>query len=227
MRVPSRLLRPDEFALLHCREHGHVVILPIATAMFFAAIAGAVIAAFEQQHVGWILAAALLAWFVISGPRLLRWWTTKFLVTTQRLMVRRGWRGSNSVITEWSDVDDVWVDQSWLQRRGGWGTVHVDLHDGDLHDGHPQGVELDDLRDGTPHSGDEDLPPPTMALTGISNPEDFRSRCVIAMELTDLVSDGAGHQACLALLDDLVERGHLHPDELNGMRATVRTFVAD
>ncbi|MEX0592241.1 MAG: PH domain-containing protein [Nitriliruptoraceae bacterium] len=246
MRVPSRLLRDREMVLLQQRAHGHLVVIPVIWAMLAAAAAGAALAALGTQRLGWILGAAGLGWFILAGPRLLRWWTTRYVVTTGRLIVRRGWFAGIAAEVDWLDVSDVWIDQTLLQRWGGWATVHVDLFDGhddvdgetvdrDVHHGTKRGNDTwserragrsrpDNIGDG---DDVDEVPDSALALTDVGSPEAFRSRCVVAMEVADAISEGADTSGCYDILDDLADRGHVDSAELAWLRRVVASLAAN
>lgn len=135
------------------------------------------------------------------------------IITTRRLIVRRGWFGSASTDVVWPDVDDVWTDQGWWQRNMGWGTVHIDLHAPEDH--HPDPDHDPDHRDVV-----------SLALVSVAAPDDFRSRCVVAMEIADLVREGGDRNDLMALIDDLGDRGHLTDHDQQQLRAMAAAIIA-
>jgi len=214
VRVPPRLLRDKEVVLLQQRTHGHLLVIPVIWAMLTAAAAGAGLAALGTEQFGWIISAAALGWFILAGPRVLRWWTTRYVVTTDRLIIRRGWFAGIAAEVDWPDVGDVWIDQTLLQRWGGWATVHLDLFDGSDHEDSDDGDEVDEV------------PDKALALTDVGSPESFRSRCVVAMEVADAISEGADATACYDVLADLADRGHIARAEMAWLRRVVASVAA-
>ena len=95
MAYPEALLGEDERVIVHNHPHWKKLVLPVVALLVVVGI-GSYLAALVDGTVwsspAWIaiavVAAVLLLWWVVAP--LVRWKTTHFVVTTQRLMVRRG-----------------------------------------------------------------------------------------------------------------------------------------
>jgi membrane protein YdbS with pleckstrin-like domain len=131
---PARnLLHEDEELLAEARPHPIVVVGPVL--LLLLALAAAVTVAIRYPHapvaVAWVLAAmvALPALWVLA--RLLRWRSVRFLVTTSRLLYRRGIIGRDVVQLRFQRVVEVHLIQSVGGRLIGCGRLVFEVAGGE------------------------------------------------------------------------------------------------
>ncbi|MGH9244356.1 MAG: PH domain-containing protein [Acidimicrobiales bacterium] len=132
MAFPRKLLNEGEEAVLDLRPHWWFMAEP-AAALLGALILGGAAWAFlgDRDGVGWdvlqILAAVLivvcLLWFV---GRYLKWATTNFVVTTDRLIFRSGVLAKRGIEIPLERVNTVFFNQSVFERMIGAGDVSVE-----------------------------------------------------------------------------------------------------
>ncbi len=143
--MPRRLLRPDEDILVDIRPHWLAVVGPLVTAIVVVGVAVSLEVSFPRSGstVHWIegIAAAVpVAWLV---ARLLRWWATELVVTTDRILVRHHLGAERVEQVALVEVDRVEVDRHLLGRLAGSGTLVVVVADVD---GERAGLVVDDVR---------------------------------------------------------------------------------
>lgn len=121
-----RNLAPGETVLLEVRPHWWYLAGPVA--LLAATIAGA-IAALVEHVPGWadwpILGVLLLAALWLVG-RYLRWVTTRLVVTSSRIIDRRGVLGRAAREVPLSAVSDIGYHQSIFERVIGAGDVLIE-----------------------------------------------------------------------------------------------------
>ncbi|MGH9104971.1 MAG: PH domain-containing protein, partial [Acidimicrobiales bacterium] len=116
MAFPERLLNPGEDVVVYARPHWKYLSPPFFLAL--AAVAGS-IAALVAQVPRWsevaVGAVLVLCLFWLAG-RYLRWVTTAFVVTTGRLVLRRGVlrRSSREILID--RLTDITCSQSLVDR---------------------------------------------------------------------------------------------------------------
>lgn len=90
MAYPARLLSPDEEIITQFRPHWHALLIPIVTGLV--AIAAIVVAVlFTETMVTWILVVGIVAvWVLASARAMANWWTTQYVLTTERVVHRAG-----------------------------------------------------------------------------------------------------------------------------------------
>ena len=190
MRYPRRLLGQDEEVLAEFRPHWRVLLPALGWAMLLAAAAGVALAALEDP---WRLAAVVAAptlWLVMAGRAMLRWWFTSYVLTTERVIVRRGMVARSGTEIPLENIVNVLFSQRVVERLLGYGDVLVESAGS-------QGQSR---------------------LVDVPDPQGFQSEIYRARELRSLhfARGPAGHADVVTRLErlaELRERGHLSDDE--------------
>lgn len=191
MRYPRRLLGEDEEVLAEFRPHWRVLLPALAWAMVLAAAAGLALAALEDPWRMAAVAAAPALWLLITGRRLLRWWSTGYVLTTERIIVRQGMVARSGTEIPLENIVNVLFSQRVTERLLGYGDVIVESAGS-------QGQSR---------------------LVDVPDPQGFQSEIYRARELRSLhFSRGSGPVDVVAQLErlaDLRERGHLSEEEFD------------
>jgi len=128
---PEALLGADEHVVVHHHPHWKRLVLPVL-ALFVVVGLGSYLAALVNGTAWsspvWIAlavaGAVLLVWWVLAP--LVRWKTTHFVVTTQRLMVRRGVFTRTGEDIPLSRINSVSFRHGLTDRLVGCGTLVVE-----------------------------------------------------------------------------------------------------
>ena len=198
-RYPERLLTDDETVVDELRPHWRVLLAP---AFWLVLTAGAVVAAFQVRNPPtWLVPAMLLLALVfflgLGVPPLLRWLSTLYVLTTERVVVRSGILSRSSREIPLESISNVVFNQRIAERMLGYGDVLLESS------GETSATRLHDVPD----------------------PEAFQSRVYAAREQRSLqLSRGAGSvprdtAAQLAELADLHDRGKLTDAEYEAQKA--------
>ncbi len=206
MRYPSRLLAAGEEVIDAFRPHWKVLLPAILWAMLLAALSGAALAALPRPW-GWgFLGVAAVAWLALSWRRLVAWCFTGYVLTTARVIVRRGMIARNGVEIPLEDVANVRFSQTIAERILRCGDVTLES------------------------AGSE----PGSTLADIPDPEGFHAEVYAARALR--TADLARHRSAdtvrelVAQLEALAERreqGHLSDDEFEARKAQLLREVAE
>lgn len=127
----DRSLGDGEEVRLDLHPHWHQLVLPVATLVVTAGLASYLYFVVPhgslRQPLRWlILAVALivLAWWV-ARPWL-RWLTTRYVVTTRRVMIRRGLVRRHGRDIPMSRINDVSFDCTLVERMLRCGTLTIE-----------------------------------------------------------------------------------------------------
>lgn len=131
MAYPDDLLGDDEHVVIHKHPHWKMLLFPILVLLVTAGV-GAYLAALvssQDWHLyAWIaigvIAAVVLIWVVLSP--LIRWRTTHFVITTQRVMVREGVLTRTGIDIPLSRINSVQFRHGLIDRIVGAGTLIVE-----------------------------------------------------------------------------------------------------
>jgi uncharacterized membrane protein YdbT with pleckstrin-like domain len=128
---PDELLAPNERVVIHKHPHWKMLFFPV---IFFLVVvgAGAYLASLVSEqswHVAaWLaiggVALVLVAWLAVIP--LIRWRTTHFVVTTQRVLVREGVLSRSGIDIPMTRINSVQFRHSFFQRLLGCGTLVVE-----------------------------------------------------------------------------------------------------
>lgn len=191
MRYPRRLLGQDEEVLAEFRPHWRVLLPALGWAMLLTAAGGLALAALEEPWRLVAVGAAPALWLLIAGRRLLRWWVTSYVLTSERIIVRRGMVARSGTEIPLENIVNVLFSQRVTERMLGYGDVIVESAGS-------QGQSR---------------------LADVPDPQGFQSEIYRARELRSLhFSLGSGPLDVVAQLErlaDLRERGHLSDEEFD------------
>ena len=132
MPIPKKQLRSGETVAVDVRPHWWHLAKP-AVLLVGAIVAGIVTltatggGSTMRDVLGWLAVAALVGLSVWLILRYLRWSSTSLVVTTERIVQRRGVVGTSSVEIPLSRVSTVRYEQSAVERLLGAGDVLVDV----------------------------------------------------------------------------------------------------
>lgn len=135
MGYPQRLLYEGEEVVLDIRPHWVALLVPGLWTLLI--VGGLVAVAFLIDVTSvWYLAllvAGLVAFVFLAGYRWLRWLTTEFVLTTERVISRRGIYAKSSKDIPLERINDVTFTQSVLERllRSGSLVIRSASEDGD------------------------------------------------------------------------------------------------
>jgi membrane protein YdbS with pleckstrin-like domain len=199
VRYPTRLLTEDEEILHQFRPHWRVLLPALGWAMLFAALVGFTFAyaASDQPYGLWALGVAVVLWLVLSTKRLVEWWFTNYVLTTERIIVRSGMVARQGTEIPLENINNVLFTQKVVERLLGYGDILVES---------------------AGQTGQS-------RLMDIPDPEAFQSEIYRARELRTLHFKGGASGrardvvAQLEALADLRERGHLTDEEFAAKKA--------
>ena len=142
MAISRKLLNEGEHVVLSTRTHVKALLLPAVVLIIVSGLAGYLSSLPDGDNAGvwrlvvWVVAAALLAWFVVVP--FLNWLLTTYTFTNRRLITRTGIitrRGHDIPLVRISDVS---YEKGLIDRMFGCGTLvisdaseygRVELHD--------------------------------------------------------------------------------------------------
>ena len=116
MSYPERLLSPDESIVLQFRPHWQALLIPIAGGVV--ALIGIVLAGvFAEGTVMWLLMLGILGvWILVSIRVIADWWTTQYVLTTERVVRRAGVFSRSGVEIPLEVINNVSFSQGFLER---------------------------------------------------------------------------------------------------------------
>ncbi|MEV0678292.1 PH domain-containing protein [Actinosynnema sp. NPDC050436] len=131
MAYPDDLLGPSEHVVIHKHPHWKVLLLPalVLLVVVGAAAALAVWAAdLSWASTAWLViaavAAVLVAWLVLTP--VVRWRTTHFTITSDRVMYREGVLKRTGLVIPLTRVSSVRFEHGPLDRVLGCGTLIIE-----------------------------------------------------------------------------------------------------
>lgn len=190
MRYPEHLLTDDEEIVREFRPHWKVLLPALAWAMLLAAAGGIAFAALPFDVARWAPLIGVVVWLLVVGRSVLTYWFTNYVLTTERIIVRRGMIARTGSEIPLESVVNVLFSQTVIERMLGYGDVTLES----------AGVQGRSVLD--------DIPDPEAFQSQV-----YRVREARALALRD--SPGPSRHATgdvigeLERLADLRERGHL------------------
>jgi membrane protein YdbS with pleckstrin-like domain len=130
MGFPEKHLSDDEEVVFHLRTHVKALVLPVLVLLLVAAAAGFSWGFLPDDGAGPVVRLVVLALAVLVLLRwavwpVLRWLTTTYTVTSQRLITRTGVLNRTGRDIPLSRINDVAYEQSLGDRMVGAGTLVV------------------------------------------------------------------------------------------------------
>jgi uncharacterized membrane protein YdbT with pleckstrin-like domain len=127
MPFPRKLLAENEDLVLDLRPHWIALVLPVGAAVLI--VIGTILALVNvpdswPSAVRWLIVLAGLVLFVAYPLRkLVAWFTSHFVVTSDRLIHRSGWLAKSSMEIPLENISDVRFNQSVFERVIGAGDL--------------------------------------------------------------------------------------------------------
>jgi membrane protein YdbS with pleckstrin-like domain len=128
---PDDLLSPSEHVVIHKHPHWKMLLLPVFFLLVIVAVAAFVaslVADTSWSLIAWIALAViglvLIGWLTLAP--LVRWRTTHFIVTSDRVMAREGVLKRTGLDIPLSRINSVRFEHSLLDRVLGCGTLIIE-----------------------------------------------------------------------------------------------------
>jgi uncharacterized membrane protein YdbT with pleckstrin-like domain len=127
--LSRKLLNDGEHVILSTRTHVKALLLPAVVLILVAGLAGYLSSlpngdnAAIWRWVIWVLAAVLIAWFVVAP--FLRWLLTTYTFTSRRLITRTGILTRRGHDIPLNRISDVSYEKGLVDRMFGCGTLVV------------------------------------------------------------------------------------------------------
>lgn len=131
MSFPENVLAQDEKVVRHLHPHWFTVLLPTVVGVVVVAAAVIALLVLPDGSVGtvllWVvLGAAVLVLLLFVLAPYVRWRSTHYVITTHRVMVRRGVLTKSGKDITLAKITDVSFRQTLLDRMIGAGSLHIE-----------------------------------------------------------------------------------------------------
>jgi uncharacterized membrane protein YdbT with pleckstrin-like domain len=127
---PENVLANDEKVVRHLHPHWLTVATPAAVAGVLVLVALVVAVVTPDTDTGnviqWIAVGVAVVAVLAVVPALVRWRSTSYVITTHRVMVRRGMLTKSGKDITLAKITDVSFRQSLLDRMIGAGSLHIE-----------------------------------------------------------------------------------------------------
>ena len=126
MPFPPDLLNESEEVILDLRPHWAKLFFPVVFVVQAIAATGASAALASGTPVPFVLLAVLAVAVVFLLARYVKWTTTNFVVTNERLIHREGVIAKNGIEIPLDRVQTIRFNQSIFERMIGAGDLHIE-----------------------------------------------------------------------------------------------------
>ena len=116
MKYPTRFLSSEEEIVAAFRPHWMAIILPTLISILSVAAIIAVAVSVEAPEVWYVVLGVLLIWLIVALPRWIAWWFTHYVVTNERVIVRRGFIARQGKEIPLEVINDVAFSQTVIER---------------------------------------------------------------------------------------------------------------
>lgn len=131
MAFPDDELTDGERLLVHEHPHPKLLVVPSVVFIGVCGVGGYLSALLRRETwrgFGWavllVIASVVILWFAVTP--LLRWFTTHFVVTDRRVLVREGVVRRAGFEIPMNRIDSVYFRQGLFERLLGCGTLTID-----------------------------------------------------------------------------------------------------
>jgi membrane protein YdbS with pleckstrin-like domain len=128
---PDDLLSPSEHVVIHKHPHWKMLLLPVFFLLVIvaaAAFVASLVADTSWSLIAWIaltaVGVALIGWLTLTP--FVRWRTTHFIITSDRVMAREGVLKRTGLDIPLSRINSVRFEHSLLDRVLGCGTLIIE-----------------------------------------------------------------------------------------------------
>lgn len=126
MRYPTRLLGADETVVRQFRPHWQYILVPILVT-FIALILSVLFSSWWDGAVqNFSLGLLVVIWLVLISGRVLNWYFTGYILTTERVIVRSGVFGRSGKEIPLEVVNDVSFQRTFFERVIGSGDLLIE-----------------------------------------------------------------------------------------------------
>jgi uncharacterized membrane protein YdbT with pleckstrin-like domain len=127
MAYPKKLLADDESVVYELRPHWRALISPIIVFLVTLGVGFYLLAKFDNSAVRWIVGIAMLAILVVWVLRpFVYWYSTQYVFTDHRIIVRTGVVARKGRDMPLSRVNDVSFSHTFIERFLNCGTLLVE-----------------------------------------------------------------------------------------------------
>lgn len=127
MPYPDRLLAQDEEVVHRLHPHWKMLVLPVLVFLVVAGVASFAAALTDEPVLRYvIIGIGLLIVLNFMIVPFLRWRTTHFVITSHRVLVRRGILSRSGRDVPLSRINDVSFEHSLFERLLGCGTLVIE-----------------------------------------------------------------------------------------------------
>ncbi|MDH3261475.1 MAG: PH domain-containing protein [Acidimicrobiia bacterium] len=116
MKYPARLLSSEEEIAAAFRPHWKAIILPTLISILSVAAFIVVAVSVDAPEVWYAVGGILLLWLIIALPQWIKWWFTHYVITNERLIVRRGFIARQGKEIPLEVINDVAFSQTVIER---------------------------------------------------------------------------------------------------------------
>lgn len=124
MPWPQDALTADETIVTSFRPHWKLLVFPIGWFVLLSIVWYFIVRWFDGVAWGFLIYAALAMWLV-AAP-FVRWWTTRYVLTTERLITRRGLISKSGIEIPLENITNVNFSQTVIERVIGAGDLLVE-----------------------------------------------------------------------------------------------------
>jgi uncharacterized membrane protein YdbT with pleckstrin-like domain len=127
MKYPESLLSEGEKVIRAFRPHWKSLVIPAAWTLFVVVGLALVPRLPDESWLRWgVVAILLLGWIVVAVVPTLRWWFTMFVLTNERLVLRKGIIARSGVEIPLEVINDVIFSQTVFERMLGFGDLIIE-----------------------------------------------------------------------------------------------------
>lgn len=201
MPWPEETLTADETIISSFRPHWKLLFVPIGWFLLLSIGYALILAWVPMGSFGWvafIIYVGLAVWLVVQP--LLTWWTSLYVLTSERLMTRRGLISKSGIEIPLENITNVNFSQSMIERMIGAGDLLVESA-------------------GTSgQSKFKDIPHPDVFQAELYRTREARTlhlsgRHVPSQEATEPQRGGAANAEAIQKLAELRDEGHITDEE--------------
>jgi uncharacterized membrane protein YdbT with pleckstrin-like domain len=198
MPWPEDALTADETVVEAFRPHWKLLALPIVWFILLSIGWGLVLKWTDIWPFGFIVYVGLGLWLVVHP--LLTWWTSMYVLTTERLMTRRGLISKSGIEIPLENITNVNFAQTVFERMIGAGDLLVES------------------AGSTGQSKFKDIPHPDAFQTELYRVREERTMYLSGRQPAEAQRGGAANAEAIQKLAELREAGHITDAEFESKK---------